>query len=129
MRTATGWSIGPGLCWPALVPPCWSTASQTRSVGFGVALEGAGLARGRMSVPTLDQCFNLDYQDGRWTTVPGATKAERLTASEASSPRDWHNDYAQTLLDLRAALTNAPDDRSRRRLLQELRRVLSVHGR
>lgn len=94
--------------------------------GLGMALEGAGLARGRISAPALDQCFNLDYQDGRWTTVPSATKAERLPASEASSPRDWHNDYAQALLDLRAALNNAPDDRSRRRLLQELRRVLSV---
>jgi hypothetical protein len=40
------------------------------------------------------------------------------------APRDWHNDYVQTLLDLRSALQKAPDDRSRRRLLDEIRRVL-----
>lgn len=97
--------------------------------GLGVALEEAGLARGRIATPTLDQCFDLEYQDGRWTSVPGAAKGERLTASEASAPRDWHNDYAQTLLDLRTALNNAPDDRNRHRLLQELRRVLSADGR
>jgi hypothetical protein len=37
--------------------------------------------------------------------------------------------YAQTLLDLRAALNFAPDDRSRRRLLRELRRLLSTNVR
>lgn len=97
--------------------------------GLGGALEGAGLARRRISTPTLDQGFALDFQDGRWTAVPGAVEAKRLTALEASAPRDWHNDYAQTLLDLRAALNDAPDDRSRHRLLQELRRVLAVDGR
>ncbi len=94
--------------------------------GLGVALEGAGFSHGRISTPTLDQCFTLEYQGGRWTAAPGIGHAERLTASEASAPRDWHNDYAQTLLDLRTALKSAPDDGRRRRLLQELRRVLAV---
>lgn len=94
--------------------------------GLGAALEGAGLGRARILAPTLDQGFAFEFQDGRWTAVPTAAPAGRLAPTEASAPRDWHNDYAQTLLDLRAALNDAPDDRSRQRLLQELRRVLSA---
>ncbi len=61
-------------------------------------------------------------------TTAGA-EAPRLPPEEVSARRDWHNDYAQILLDLRGALQTAPDDRSRRRLLQEMRRVIgAVNG-
>ena len=56
--------------------------------------------------------------------VASAEGDRRLAADEATAPRDWHNDYAQTLLDLRSALQGASDDGSRRRLLGEIRRIL-----
>jgi metallo-beta-lactamase family protein len=92
--------------------------------GFAGALARAGVPRERTAIPALDQRFDLAYRDGRWIAAAGAAVEPRLAADIASAPRDWHNDYAQTLLDLRAALNKAPDDRSRRRLLQELRRLI-----
>jgi metallo-beta-lactamase family protein len=96
--------------------------------GLAVALTSAGLPRQRIAVPALDQRFELQHRDGRWVAAAATDGAPRLTAEEASARRDWHNDYAETLLDLRAALQRASDDRSRRRLLSELRRVLGTSG-
>ena len=53
-----------------------------------------------------------------------AAPAPRLAASDVAAQRDWHNDYAETLLDLRAALQKAPDDRARRLLLQDVHRLI-----
>ncbi|MGZ3339547.1 MAG: MBL fold metallo-hydrolase RNA specificity domain-containing protein [Reyranella sp.] len=94
------------------------------SAGLADALTGAGLSRGRITLPSLDQRFDLAYRDGRWVASAAASGEPRLAADVASAPRDWHNDYAQTLLDLRTALNKAPDDASRHRLLQELRRLI-----
>ena len=92
--------------------------------GLAEALSQAGLTRARIAVPTLDQCFVLEHREDRWMAIPAAAATPRMAAKEASAPRDWHNDYAQALLDLRGALQKAPDDQSRHRLLQELRRLL-----
>lgn len=99
--------------------------------GLAEALTRAGLPRGRIVVPALDQRFDLLHRDGRWIATPSTGEAElpRLTADNASARRDWHNDYAQTLLDLRATLQNAPDDGSRNRLLKEIRRVIDSGAR
>ncbi|MFI5000158.1 MAG: MBL fold metallo-hydrolase RNA specificity domain-containing protein [Reyranellales bacterium] len=94
--------------------------------GLADALALAGLSRERIAVPSLDQRFDLEHRDGRWIAVPAAIAAEmpRLGAAEASAQRDWHNDYAQILLDLRTVLQKATDDRTRRHLLQEMRRLI-----
>ena len=92
--------------------------------GLATALRDAGLERDRIAIPTLDQRFDLEHRDGRWIAVAVAAPS-RIAPEMASASRDWHNDYAQALLDLRAALNSAPDDRSRQRLLQELRGVLA----
>ncbi|MDI1284461.1 MAG: MBL fold metallo-hydrolase [Reyranella sp.] len=98
--------------------------------GLADALSGAGLPRERIAVPSLDQVFDMVHRtvhrDGRWiaTARPAGSEAPRLPADEASARRDWHNDYAQILLDLRTALRKAPDDGRRRCLLQEMRRVI-----
>ena len=95
--------------------------------GLGDALVAAGLAREHIAVPSLDQAFDLVHRDGRWAAVASTVgEAPRLAAEEARARRDWHNDYAQILLDLRGALQKAPDDGSRRRLLQEMRRVIGA---
>ena len=94
--------------------------------GLADALSEAGLPRERIAVPSLDQAFDMAHRDGRWiaTAQPSGGEAPRLPPDEASARRDWHNDYAQILLDLRVALQKAPDDGSRRCLLQEMRRVI-----
>jgi metallo-beta-lactamase family protein len=92
--------------------------------GLAAALAEAGLPRGRIAVPALDQRFVLEYREERWIATPAEAEAPRLAATEATASRDWHNDYVQALLDLRSALQSAPNDQSRRRLLQELRRLL-----
>ena len=93
--------------------------------GLAEALVLAGVSRQRIAVPALDQTFDLEYRDGRWTAIAvGAAQPPRLGAEEASARRDWHNDYAQILLDLRSALREAPDDSTRRRLLQQMRRLI-----
>jgi metallo-beta-lactamase family protein len=94
------------------------------SSGLAEGLAGTGLSRGRIAIPSLDQRFDLAYRDGRWVADAAAAGQPRLAADVASAARDWHNDYAQTVLDLRAALNKAPDDASRRRLLLEVRRLL-----
>jgi metallo-beta-lactamase family protein len=95
--------------------------------GLADALVRAGLPRERIAAPELDQGFCFEHREGRWRVVtnPAAVEGPRLGAEQASAGRDWHNDYAQVLLDMRAALRDAPDDRSRQRLLEQLRGLLA----
>jgi metallo-beta-lactamase family protein len=48
----------------------------------------------------------------------------RRLQPEAVGRPDWHNDFAQLTIDLRAALESASDERSRGILLRQLRRAL-----
>ena len=96
--------------------------------GLAGSLSAAGLDSARIVVPQLDQAFNVVYQDGRWTAALSRQEpAPRLDAAEAGATRDWHNDYAALLLDLRAALGRETDDRRRRELLDEVRRLIDAH--
>jgi hypothetical protein len=54
--------------------------------------------------------------------------APRLAAARASAPHDWHNDYAALLVDLPNALKQETDDRRRRALLGEVRRLIDAHS-
>ena len=78
-----------------------------------------------IAVPALDQAYEFSYREGRWiAALSNAEAAPRLSVEEVTATRDWHNEYAQTLLDLRSALNRATDNRVRRRLLREVRRVI-----
>lgn len=94
--------------------------------GLADAFARVGLPRERIVAPELDQRFDFEHRDGRWTAVAGsgAIVPPRLGAEQAGAARDWHNDYAQMLLDMREALRSAPDDRTRQQLLRQLRAVL-----
>lgn len=94
--------------------------------GLADALSEAGLPRNRITVPILDQRFNFEYREGKWRATPATVGVQppRLSAESTSARRDWHNDYAQTLLDLRAALQKAPDDQNRSRLLEGVQRLI-----
>lgn len=96
--------------------------------GLSNALAAAGVERRRIVAPTLDEKFVFVHRDGRWMTTPEADGVPRLSPEAANARRDWHNDYAQMLLDIRRALQAASDDAARHRLLQELRRVLLNGG-
>lgn len=92
-------------------------------------LAAAGLDRRRILVPELDQAFDIVFQDGRWQAAPSqAAITPRLDADQAKASRDWHNDYAAVLLDLRDALRQETDDRRRQQLLREVRSLLDAHG-
>lgn len=103
------------------------------SRGLGDALAHAGLERSRILAPQLDESFDVLFQDGRWQAVRATTsRTPRLEASQATAKRDWHNDYAALLLDLRNALRHETDDRRRQELLGEVRRLIdsdSARGR
>lgn len=94
------------------------------------AAVGSGLERARILAPQIDQDFDLAFHDGGWIARPAtAAAAPRLVTGEATARRDWHNDYAAVLLDLRRALRAQPDDRRRQALLDDVRRVLAAAGR
>jgi metallo-beta-lactamase family protein len=96
--------------------------------GLAEALCAAGLERTRILAPQLDQSFDLGFRDGRWLAIPSAATANpRLDPAQAGATRDWHNDYAALLLDLRNALARETDDRRRRQLLGEVRRLIDAH--
>jgi metallo-beta-lactamase family protein len=96
--------------------------------GLADSLSGAGLERTRIHAPSLDQAFDIVFRDGRWQIVPSlGAAAPRLASAQASAPRDWHNDYAAALLDLRNALQQESDDRRRQQLLDEVRRLIGSH--
>ena len=97
--------------------------------GLSDALASAGVERARIIAPTLDEKFVFVHRDGRWLAMPEGGAVPRLSPEAANARRDWHNDYAQMLLDIRGALQAAPDDTARHRLLQQLRRALSDGGR
>jgi metallo-beta-lactamase family protein len=102
---------------------------EQRSIdGLADSLVGSGVPRGRIATPELDQSFNLEHCDGRWIAVsaPGGPEEPRLAAEQARAARDWHNDYAELQLDVRAALRDAPDDRTRQRVLARLRDLVKA---
>lgn len=84
------------------------------------ALVAAGIGAARLHVPALDDA--LAARPGGWELRSGAaTPALRLAAAEG---HDWHNDYARTLMALRAALEDAGDDEARARILARVERGL-----
>jgi metallo-beta-lactamase family protein len=95
--------------------------------GLAEALAAGGLEASRILTPQLDQTFELVFQDGRWRAHPSAAPSKpRLEAGQVVAGRDWHNDYAALLLDLRNALGREADDRQRGTLLSELRHLLDA---
>lgn len=98
------------------------------ALGLADGLSAAGLERQRICAPKLDQAFDIAFRDGRWQAIPTqAAEAPRLAPAQASASRDWHNDYAAALLDLRSALQQESDDRRRQQLLDEVRRLIGSH--
>lgn len=89
------------------------------------ALRGAFAASGvdpaRLAVPDLDD--SLIAEDAGWRFARAGDGGDLRAAAKAG--RDWHNDYAGTILAVRKALEAAPDDAARAKMLAEIRRNLA----
>lgn len=88
------------------------------------ALEAAGLPPDRLLLPRLDDTVDLMSGKARLRT----RDVRHRLPPEALSSLDWHNDLAAFTLDLREALEGAADDKRRRVILRQLRRVLAGPG-
>lgn len=80
---------------------------------------GNGLSRRRIHLPQLDDVVNL-MGDGGSRKRLGPRRLSTRTIEDT----DWHNDYAQFLLDVQENLRKTKDDKRRRTLLRRLRRAL-----
>lgn len=90
------------------------------------AVIGQGMAADRVIVPKLDEAFVLQADSVPARLISAEPPRRILAAREAVlRGRDWHNDYAALVLSLRQALDQAPDDRSRNRLLERVRSALA----
>ena len=88
------------------------------------ALIAAGVARDRLHVPALDDALRNDGD--AWRLESG--KPQPALREAASAGRDWHNDYARTVMALRSTLEGAADDGARRRILSAIDRSLRGEG-
>jgi metallo-beta-lactamase family protein len=96
--------------------------------GLGDALAKAGLDQSRVLTPQLDETFDIVFQNGHWQAVRSlAAMPPRLEADRVTAERDWHNDYAALLLDLRNALRQETDNSRRQKLLDEVRRLVHAN--
>jgi metallo-beta-lactamase family protein len=71
-------------------------------------------------VPDLDE--TVDLTQARPRAAPAAEAARLPSAAMGSA--DWHNRYAETLLELGEALRAAPDDRTRDHVLERVRKAI-----
>jgi metallo-beta-lactamase family protein len=88
------------------------------------AAVGLGLEAQRVVIPRMDQSVVLYPADRPRLQRPAEAPrlpTEALAVLEAG--RDWHNAYAQFLLDLRHRLHMAADDRTREAIMRRARRA------
>lgn len=82
-------------------------------------LNEEGVPSRRVVLPELDDTFDLSA-----VRPPVALPGARRLDITALSGLDWHNDYAQFLLDLRQQLSTLAGARARRALLRRLTRAI-----
>lgn len=83
-----------------------------------------GLASDQVILPLLDDFFELRAEGIAASTQPAE---RRIDLTQVTS--DWHNAYASFIIDLSQQLQNAPDDASRRAVMQSLKATLAGTGR
>lgn len=84
-------------------------------------LVGDGLSRRRIHLPQLDDAVDLIGDRG-----PLKRPGPRRLPPEVVGRTDWHNDYAQFVLDLRQTLHKTADDKERNAMLARLRKALRL---
>lgn len=88
-------------------------------------LAEGGIAAEKILLPMIDDVFRLDAGTCA-ECLPG--EAPRLQPEEMTAT-DWHNDYAQFVLDLAAYLRGMKDAKARRGLLRDLAQQIGAAGR
>ncbi|MFZ4530426.1 MAG: MBL fold metallo-hydrolase [Alsobacter sp.] len=91
-------------------------------LGLKRRLEAEGLANGRVVIPRLDEVFSIEHCHAGADEAPAAPRI----APEAVSRLDWHNARAALLADLNESLDRAPDDRTRERMIAEIKRKIAA---
>ncbi len=79
----------------------------------------SGLSRRRIYMPQLDDAINLIGN-----RAPRKQPVTRRLPPNVVGRTDWHNEYAQLVLDLQQALYKASDDKKRNAILHRLRNAL-----
>src|SRR5690606_17192081 len=87
------------------------------------ALLGEGLGGDQIVAPLLDEAVEL-----RAAGIAAVTRPERRRIDPRQFSRDWHNEYAQFVIDLSDRLRAAPSDRQRLELMQALHEALGEGG-
>ena len=93
---------------------------ETAMNALAADLEKRGIGKDRIISPVLDD--EVELSGGK--AGPRFRPAPRRLNPELVGHPDWHNELAQTSLDIRAALEGAADDRSRSIILRRIRRAL-----
>lgn len=91
---------------------------QERQTMKGGLVE-AGIDGGKIHIPTLDSQWALTSLGGR--EVAASTAPRAVTVA-----KDWHNDYAATMLALSEKVRGEKDDASRAALLAKVRAALGL---
>lgn len=81
----------------------------------------SGLSRRRIHLPQLD-----DVVDLIGARAPRKRPGPHRLPPEAVGDTDWHNDYAQFVLDLQWALAGEADDKRRRAMIRRLRKAAKI---
>ncbi|MBL8642737.1 MAG: MBL fold metallo-hydrolase [Rhodospirillaceae bacterium] len=79
-------------------------------------LGSAGFPRKDIRMPVIGETVRLSKRDGARTT------RVRATLQPGDAQRDWHNDYAATVIALKEKLNTLTDQRQRAKLLKRLER-------
>ncbi|MDD9905150.1 MAG: MBL fold metallo-hydrolase [Rhodospirillaceae bacterium] len=79
----------------------------------------AGFADDDIFLPQLDDAMELTGKQG-----PRKRVSKKRLPPETFAHLDWHNDYAQLVIDLQKALYTATDDRKREAILRDIRKAL-----
>ncbi|MBT5454992.1 MAG: MBL fold metallo-hydrolase, partial [Rhodospirillaceae bacterium] len=80
-----------------------------------------GLARRHIHLPQLDDVVDLVGQRS-----PRKRLGPHRLPPKIAGRTDWHNDYAQFILDLQQALSEESDDKDRRTMLRRLRKAAKL---
>jgi metallo-beta-lactamase family protein len=91
-------------------------------LGLKRRLEAEGLAKGRVVIPKMDEAFSIEHRHVSAGEAPTTPRIE----TEAVSRQDWHNARAALLADLNEALENAADDRTRERMIAQIKRKIAA---
>ncbi|WP_321335361.1 MBL fold metallo-hydrolase [Breoghania sp.] len=90
------------------------------------ALREAVIAKGmevdKVLLPQIDDCY--DFEAGRLVPSVNRKPVTRRVEPDAIIRPDWHNDAAQLLLDIRAQIDGAADERAKKVVIRHLRRAL-----